>query len=205
VQFQSRDQFTKQAASEKITLVHIDAKTRAYIFNGPVASIYSKQVPYFVSGVKQNDQDLVRVDSLASVTEGTFYYDIETGTFHFRPFDDEDPQTQEIIVTYRFFFADKGLTTSYNLENISEDVFYQGRFVSGPGYKHKIGIDQALTSLVGEGNLVLENQDGGLDTVYDKLIFENQPVTIYTWNKDLQPQEARVIYRGRVTNKSYNN
>lgn len=203
MQFQNRDTFIKAVASEKITLVHIDAKTRAYVFDGPVSNIYSKFVPYFVSGLKQSDQELTKVESQAAVIEGTFFYDIQTSIVYFRPFSDADPQSVEMIVTYRFFYADKGLTTSHDLADISEDVFYDGRFISGPGYKHKIGIDQALTSLVGEGTLALHNEDGGLDDIFDKLIFENQLVTIYTWNTDLNPSDARVIYRGRVTNKTY--
>ena len=78
MQFQNRDEFIKAASSEKITLVHIDARARLYIFSGPTVNIYSKTVPHFVSGYKQNDQDLTEVANLASITEGTFYYDIES-------------------------------------------------------------------------------------------------------------------------------
>ena len=201
--FQSRSQFIQAASSEKITLAQIDAKKRLYVFSGPSMDIYSKVVPYFVTAVSQDDTQLTQAANLASVIAGTFYYDIEESTLYIRLVGDVAPDTVELIVTYRLFFADKGLSLPHDLADISDDVFYDGRIVSSPGYKHKIGIDQALTSLVGEGTLSLQNQDGGLDGVFDTLIFENQDVSIYSWNPDLQPSDARVIYRGKVTNKTY--
>lgn len=199
---QSRENFIKAASSEKITLATIDAKARLYVFTGPVMDTYSKVTPHFVSSVKQGNVDLVCSCS-GPLAAGQFNYDLLTSTLNFRTIGDVDPQTVEIIVTYRFFYSDKGLSLPHDLADISEDVHWDGRIVSSPGYKHKIGIDQALTSLVGEGTLQLKNQDGGLDNVFDKLIFENQQVVIYSWNPDLQPSEARVIYRGQVTNKTF--
>jgi hypothetical protein len=165
--------------------------------------VYSKVVPNFVAELKQDDQVLTRVDSQAAITEGTFYYDIVSSTLYARFFSDADPTTFECIVKYRLFFADKTLPLSWDLENISKDVSWEGRITSSPGYKHKIGIDQGLTSLVGEGTLSLKNHDGGLDNVFDDYIFENQDAVIYSWNPDLDPSDARVIYRGKVTNKTF--
>lgn len=201
--FENREQFIDAQTSEKLTLAQIEAKARLYTFSGPVMSIYSKQVPYFVCGLKQDDTVFTQVNDLLSVTPGTWFYDIKESTLYFRALADVDPTTVEIIVTYKFFYSEKGITCTHNLENIGDEVFYDGRVVSSPGYKHKIGIDQKLTSLVGEGTLKLKNQDGGLDNKFDKLIFENQDVTIYSWNPKLPPADARVIYRGKVTNKTY--
>lgn len=201
--FNSRQEFITASSSEKISLAHINAKTRLYVFDGPSSSIYSKTVPNFVNQLKQNNANLIKVNSIAEIVQGSFYYDIETSILYTRLYDDLNPKDVELIVTYTFFYADKGLSLSHDLQNISEDVFYDGRIVTTPGYKHKIGIDQALTSLVGEGTLHLKNQDGGLDGIFDKLIFENQDVVIYSWNPDLNPSDARVIYRGQITNKTF--
>lgn len=202
---QNRTEFVSAAASEKVTLAKVNARQRLYVFSGPTLDIYSKVVPYFVVGLKQDNQDLAAVSELASVVEGTFYYDIVESTLYARFFSDADPQTVEVIATYQFFYSSKPVAVPHDLVDISEDVPWQGRIISAPGYKHKIGIDQALTSLVGEGTLKLKNQDGGLDDIFDTLIFENQEAVIYSWNPLITPSEARVIYRGRVTNKTYDN
>ncbi len=199
----TRAQYISAASSEKITLAHVDAKKRLYVFSGPVGLVYTKSLSQFVAGLKQNDQDLTKVDELVDIIEGSFHYNVETGTLSVRFFGDVDPKDTEVIVTHRFFFSDKSLQLNHDLSQPSSDVQYSGRIISGPGYKHKIGIDQALTSLVGEGTLSLKNEDGGLDEVFDTLVFENQEVVIYSWNPGLQPTDARTIYRGRVTNKTY--
>lgn len=201
--YKTRNEFIKAASSEKITLAKVNAKARLYTFNAPVGNVYSKQVPYFVFSAKQNDTTLFQVSDIGSIGPGTFYYDIKTSTLYTWLIGGVSPKTVEFIATYTFFYADKGLSLPHDLQDASEDVFWDGRIVSSPGYKHKIGIDQALTSLVGEGTLQLKNQDGGFDDTFDALIFENQDVTIYSWSPDLKPSDARVIYRGKITNKTF--
>lgn len=205
MRFKTREDFISAQASEKLSLVHVHAKRRLYTFSGPTSLIYSKAVPYFVSELKQNDTDLIRVNSQSAITTpGKYYYDINTSILYFRPYSDSDPKSVEIIVTYRFFYSDVGINCTWDLNDVSHEVFYDGRIKSSPGYKHKIGIDQSLTSLVGSGTLNLLTPDGGLDDMFDKLIFENQRVEVYSWNRDLKPSEAKIIYRGRITNKSFN-
>lgn len=201
----NRAAFIKLASSEKIVLASINAKTRLYVFSeqDPLYLYYTKSVPYFVEELKYDNTILTKVSNKNNVIQGSFFYEIQTSTLYFRLPLDADPVDHEIIVTYKFFYSTKSLTLSHNLQDVSEDVFWDGRIVSNPGYKHKIGIDQALSSLIGEGTLHLKNNDGGLSNIFDRLIFENQDVVIYSWNPNLPPSESKVIYRGRVTNKSY--
>jgi len=201
--FQTRTQFIQASSSEKIVLTQINGKKRLYVFTGPVSLVFSKVVDNYVVGVQQDDSDLTEVADLGSIVEGTFFYDSVTSTLSLRLNGDVAPDTVEVIAKFKFFFGSKTVQLPHDLQNISNDVNWDGRIVSNPGYKHKIGVDQDLTSLIGEGTLHLKNQDGGLDEVFDTVIFENQDVVIHSWNPDLQPEEARVIYRGRVTNKSY--
>lgn len=201
--FQSRSEFIGAASSEKITLAHVEARKRLYVWTSLGGGVYSKVVPYFVAGVKQDGADLSEVASSGAVVAGSFYYDVKSSTVFAHLTGSSDPATVEIIATYRLFFSDKDIQLSHDLADLSEEVQYRGRLMSAPGYKHKIGIDQSLTSLTGEGTLKLQNNDGGLDGIFDTLIFANQNVVIYSYNRDLQPSEARVIYRGRVTNSTY--
>jgi len=202
--FNNRQEFISAAASEKITLATVEAKKRLYVFSGPTTNVYSKIVPNFVAQLKQDDQALVQMSSENLTIDGTFYYDIKTSTLYARFYGDIDPKSAEIIATYRLFYSTKGLQTSNSLENVAEEVHWEGRILSSPGYKHKIGIGQSLTSLIGEGTLALANSDGEIDNIFDQYIFENQSVVVYSWNTDLDPSESRVIYRGSITNKSYN-
>jgi len=110
-----------------------------------------------------------------------------------------------MVITYRYFFATGPVTSSWNLEDTAEHVFYDGRVKKSPGYKHKIGVDQQLTSLVGSGTLVLNNNDGGFDDLFDTVFFENQRVSVYSWSRQLAFSDAKIIFKGRITNKTYSN
>lgn len=200
-------QFVNQQASEKLTLATVQAKQRLYNFSTDGEGIYHRQVDYYVFNLSQDDGLLTRVDSPA-LNPGEWHYNPETGTLLVFPLEDKDPTEVELIATYKLFLSNKGITLPAPeaqdlIPDIGIDVFWQGRITSSPGYKHKIGIDQGLTSLVGEGTLKLQNADGGLDDVFDRLIFENQRVVIYSWSPKATPGEAKVIYRGQVTNTSY--
>lgn len=202
----SRASTITQATSEKITLATVEAKQRLFTFN-LADSVYSRTLPNLVVALAADDTNLTKVDT-PLVNPGEFHYDITSGTLYFRLEDDADPVNFEIIATYQLRFSSKSLTlpapgVSGAIPNIGDDVFWDGRVKDSPGYKHKIGIDQALTSLVGEGTLKLQNNDAGLDSVFDRLIFENQRVVIYSWLQGLDPADARIIYRGRVTNKTF--
>jgi hypothetical protein len=201
--FQTRQEFISAQASEKIVLALLHATGRLYEWTVHSGSVYKKVSDYFVDSLKEEQTPLTKVASIGAVVAGTFFYDSETSTVYSRTTGSVDPSTVQMIATYKFFYGSNNLAAPHDLVSGSDHVLYQGRITSNPGYKHKVGIEQGLTSLVGEGSLVLENNDGGLDEIFDTLFFENQLCLIYSWNRDLPYDDAKLIYRGRVTNKSF--
>lgn len=201
--FNSREEFVNRQASEKVLLAHVEANQRVYNWTIHSGNIYVKTVSYFVVDVKQTLTYLTAVDDIGSMVEGSWYYDPATNNLYVWSVGDVDPGEEETIVWYRFFFSNKTLSCSYDLTDTGTEVNYNGRIKSAPKFKSKIGIEQGLSSLVGEGNLVLYNTDGGLDQIYDTLYFENKNVNIYSWNQDLPFSSAKIIYRGKVTNKHF--
>lgn len=202
--FNDRSEFINAASSEKITLATIEAKKRLYVWVNVGGGIYSKVVPNFVTKLKQDDQELNEFNSLVGLPEGYFYYEVKTSTLYAHFNGSVAPNTVEVIATYKLFYSNKGTSLAHDLSSSADEVHWDGRITASPGYKHKIGIDQALTSLVGEGTLSLQNNDAGLDQIFDDYIFENQSVVIYSWNPSLPTHQSKVIYRGSITNKSYN-
>lgn len=201
--FNNRSEFISASSSEKIVLAQIQATSRLFTWSVYSGSVYSRVTDYFVYRLKQDQTPLTQVSSIGAVVAGTFYYDIETSTVYVRTIGSVNPATIEMIATYRFFYSTVTLNNAWDLQIGSKQVLYEGRISSSPGYKSKVGIEQSLTSLIGTGDLVLENTDGGLDTIFDTLFFENQECFVYNWNRQLAISEAQIIYRGRVTNKTY--
>lgn len=202
--FQTREEFVNAQASEKITVAHVHATSRLYNWTNSVDAIYTRQTDYFVSGLAQGTTSLTEVSSVVSLVEGSWYFDRTTSTVYVWITGGGDPQLDEMVVTYRFFYSDAPVTMTPDLADSGDQVYYHARIKSSPGFKHKVGVDQKLVSVIGQGDLKLENNDGGLDDIYDTLFFENQKVEIYSWNRDLDFSEAKAIYRGRITNKRYN-
>jgi hypothetical protein len=157
-----------------------------------------------VYSIKAGTEPLDRVSSFGAMTAGTFYYNSTNSELFVWTSGSSNPQTdEEMIVTYRFFFGSASVSTTWDLEDLSTDVHYEGRITLSPGYKHKVAVEQNLVSIIGNGSLKLLNNDGALDEIYDTIIFDNHTIEIYSWHRDLSPSEALIIYRGKVVNKRF--
>ena len=187
--FRDRQEFIDAQSSEKITLVQVEATKRLIDWTHLGSTDWMRVVPYYVVALKIDD------------TEIPFVYDPKTGELTIDS--PSDPGLFDAVVTYRFFFSDAPVTASHDMTDAGTHVHYEGRISKAPGYNHKIGYEQKLTSIIGTGIVSLENNDGGLDEVFDTVFFENQKVFVYSWNRDINFSEAQIIYRGRVTNKKY--
>lgn len=200
----NRSDFIERQESEKNTLVQIEATTRLINWNLVSGGLYNRSVDQFTVRIADCVDELTQVGSIVDVVPGTWFYDTKSGEISINLLDDSDPNLTDIVATYRFFYSDTTMTASYNMTNEGVHVLYDSRLASAPGYNHKIGYEQNLTSVVGQGSLKLHNQDGALDDIFDRYYFENQSVKVYSWNRELDFSEAQIIYRGRVTNKSFN-
>ena len=198
--FSTRNEFIEAQSSEKITLAQIEGRARILPWTLDSGTVYVKSTPYYVVDMHVGTVQLTQATS-SSVGSQEWFYDSVTSQVYINI--GFDPVISEVIATYRFFYATGPVTASHDLTNSGKHVHYSGRIKSSPGYKHKIGVEQKLTSIVGSGNLKLENNDGELDNIFDTLFFENQEVRIYSWNQDLNFSDARIIFKGKVTNKKY--
>jgi len=200
----SRTGFIEKYASEKTLLVWVSGVERLYTWTLDSGSVYKRAVPYFVTGLAQGENALGQVQSMGSLYAGSWYYNSETSVLYVWTTDSGNPQTtKEMIVTYRFFFGNKTTTASWNLEDTGSHVNYDGYIVSTPGYKHKIGVEQDLVSLIGGGDLVLDNTESSFDEIFDTIIFENKQVSVFSWGEGLLFSEAKLIFRGTINQKSY--
>lgn len=200
--FNSFDEYIDSNSSEKIVLIHIHSVKRLYGFVSDTGH-YSKTTPYFVTGVKQGvtGTSLTSVVSKALVTDATkFYYDIQLSKLYLYSYDN---LVDEVIVTYRFFYSNAPINLSWDLGDTSYQVEYQPRLESSPVFKSTMAQGKKGISLIGSGTISLNNSDGGLDNTYDNLIWDNKDVSVYSYNRDLPASEAKPIFIGIVTGKTF--
>ncbi len=199
--FSSYQQFIEQPSTEKITLVHLHMTKRAYNFSLD-GSTYSRDVEYVVSEVQNGSLSLSKVNSIGLLTDDTkFFYDLSTGKLHLYSFDNDN---DEIIVTYRLFLSDAPINLSWDLtDDNGQEVTYDARIISTPKFKSQMTQGKKSISLIGSGSVVVENTDGYWDDIYDSYIFDNKKTEVYSFHRDLQPTQAKKIFRGFVTGKLF--
>ena len=200
--FNTFDEYINSNKSEKIILAHIHGVKRLYGFTAD-SGLYSRVTPYFVTGVRDgvNRLNLTSVASKAAVTDNTkFFYERSTSKLYLFSYNNIN---DEVIVTYRFFFSNVPINLSWDLQDYSDEVEYSPRIDNSPTFKSQMAQGKKGISLIGSGFLNLINQDKGLNSIYDSIIWDNKEVKIYSYNRDLMPSEARLIFRGIVSGKTF--
>ncbi len=190
--------FIEEVISEKITLAHVHCKWRAFTFTNYSGNIQQKTMDHFVSDVDQDSVSLTKAADRDSVIEGTFFFDITTNILYVYS---TDITISEVIVTFRFFFSNAPISLSNDLTDSGAEVYYEPRITSTSGVDVKVSEDVKGLALIGNGKIVLETSDGFFNSIFEKYIWDNKDVIIYSYNRDLLPSEAKVIYRGMISSK----
>ena len=193
--------FKNKKSSEKITLIHAHAKQYLYEFDSYSGDVYSKDMSYFVVGIEKNGTAQTSVSSIGAVADGKYFFDITSKTLYVHT---TSFSTDEWIVRYRFFFANAPINLSWDLTDTGEDVYYQPRATRSVPYSVEVDNTNTAVVLIGSGSLTLDNTDKGLDDIFTRLYWENQSFKIYSYNRELDPSDAKLIYDGIIEYRSYN-
>lgn len=194
------NEFIAETVSEKITLAHVHCKWRAFTFTNYSGSIQHKTMDYYVSAVDQDSTSLTLAANADAVVAGTYFFDAATNCLYIYS---ADIDNSEVVVTFRLFFSTAPVKLPYDL-SAGDEVFYEPRIKSASGVTAKISEEIKGLALIGNSKLTLEGEDGYFDSIYEKYVWDNKEVTIYSFNRDLASSEAKVIYRGFIGNKSFN-
>jgi len=192
--------FKDKKSSEKITLVHAHSKAYLYEFSVYSGSVYNKTPDHFVTGISKNGVAQTSVSSVGAVADGKYFYDIVNNVLYIHT---STYSTDEYIVTYRHYYSTAPINMAYNLADTGEHVAYEARVKKSVPYS--VTVDNSNTSVViiGSGTLTLDNTDKALDSIFSKLYWEGQSVKIYSYNRDIDASEAKLIYDGIIEYKKY--
>ena len=173
----NHNEFAQLTRSQKVTLAVIKAKQRLKNFTDIGSDTWTRIVPYYVSNV-------------AGVP---YAFDPTTKTLTLTSM--VDPKTLDITAEYSFFFSDFP---------INHDVEYQARLIDIGALKLELDTENTGIAIESDSSIKLENTDGFFDEIYDTLIWENQKCEFYSWSPLLEWSERKLIYRGYITTKQYN-
>lgn len=187
--------------SEKITFVWIEPKERFLIWTLHSGAVYKRAVSHFVVNIQEGTTSLVE-GSGASLSSGEWWFDAENGFVYIRTSDDSNPNTKDVVGTYRLFYSNSPLNLPFDL-NSGTDVEYQGRLKSTSPITKQLDDEQIGVALESNTTISLENTDGHFDEFYDTLFFENKTVKIYAWSPLVPLSEKQLLFNGTIQDKSF--
>jgi hypothetical protein len=161
-----------------------------------------RDVSHFVIAVKIDGSYLTQATSDV-LNQGEFYFSSDSGKLFVRCLDDADPISKSNWITYRFFFSN---IDSFAPSGISsgEIVHYESRIKDIGELKMELDFEQTGIALESNSSLTLHNNDKFFDEIFDTILWENNNANFWSWSKSIPFSEARKIYSGIVSDKSFN-
>lgn len=197
--------FQNQNVSEKIALVKVRAGQRLMAWELHSGSIYKlDDFDYAViEEITEDGVSLVEVFNLASVTAGKWFNDREAKIIYLRTSDSSHPNGKFLSMLFYVFWSTHGVALPNDLAN-GDDVYWEPLVKSTSSFGVELDNDQQIGfAIEGQGTINLLNDGAYWDEKYEGWIFEQQPVFIYSYGRDLPASEAKIIFKGMVNGKSF--
>jgi len=193
--------YANKTRSSKLVLCHVEPTQRLSVFENVDGNIYKKLVMYNVIGIKEDNISLTEASS-ESVGVGEWFFNHITSELFINCSDGLDPKKHTIKVTYRLYYSNRPIDLPYDLSS-GYEVHYDGRLKNSTPIRKELDDEQIGIMLEASTSVSFDNGDKYFDDIYDKLIFENQSVKIYSWSEVLPLSEKKKTFDGIIENKSY--
>ena len=190
-----------QTRSEKAILCIAEAVAEYKIFSVFSGSVYVKDMPHFVSKVKQGTTLLTAATS-TSLSAGQYYFSPTEKKLYVRMTDSSNPKTKAIAVTHKLFFSDTPLILPFDLNNGAK-VEFEPRINSIGALGQQLDEENTGVVLETSSSIDFINTDGYFDSLFDLLVWENQAIDFYSWFPNIAITEAKKIFSGVVESKDF--
>jgi len=198
----SYSEFIKKPRSSKVILAHLEAKERLTLFSIYSGATYVRDISHYVKEVKVNGSYLEEASDKDSLLPGQYFYAPIEGKLYIRTINDTEPKKNSIFVTYIFFFSNTGANLPAFITS-GDIVHYDARVKSIGSLKLELDYENTGIALETNSSIGLENNDAYFDDLFDVLIWENNSVKFWSWSNSLPASEAKLIYKGIITDKSF--
>lgn len=203
---QTYEDFQSEVSSEKLTLAVIHPSKRLMGWTLHTGSIY-KLVNFDIASIvslKDSGTAYTEVSSISACTASKFYNDRENQTLYLRTTGSDNPNGRFLALTFKLFFANLPVRLPHDLDS-GFDVYWEPLIKSTSKFGVEIDIvNQTSEAIEGAGTLTMINDFSFWPANFDRLSFENKDVFIYSHHRDLDPTEAKLLFRGKIDKKTYN-
>lgn len=194
-------EFADKTRSQKIVIAHLEARQRVKQFDLHSGTVYVKDSSLFIVGIQVNGSQLAQGSSPV-LNSGEFFFSSGEGKIYVRMSDDSNPKSKSIWMQTRFFFSNIDCILPSEITS-GELVHYDSRIKDIGDLKLELDFENTGIALETNSNISLHNNDGFFDDIFDTLIWENNKAKFWSWSKSLPYDQARCIYLGLITDKSF--
>ena len=197
------ESFSQKPVSQKVTLAHIEPSHRLVLWKLETGSVYSRSVSHYVIGIRVGSLELVSHGN-AALSPGQWYFDGERSKVYLRMPDESNPLERYVSASYRLFFCDAPSRLTHDLSGEGVLVDYEPLISSGGRFSAEVSsTDQLGIALESSGSISFHNLGGYFDSIFDKLLFEQKRVRIYSWSPSLPFDQAKLLFDGEITGKGF--
>lgn len=198
-------EYQNSVSSEKVTLAILNGSKRLIAFSLHSGSIYKKEAfdVAVITSLEESGVGLLEVNALDGMSAGSFFNDRDNSTLYIWLADNSNPNSKFVVLTNKYFFSNRPSALPWDL-NSGFEVYFEPQIKDTSSFGVELDIvNEATSAIEGQGSITFFNNSDFWPKNYDKVFFENQICSIYSWNPKLAPSEAKLLFRGYVESKSY--
>ncbi len=200
-------EFQNLASSEKIVLATLDASKRLMGWELESGSVYFIEDFNFPKVVRIEDSGVAYTEAanVGAVTAGKYFHDRTNKRIYLRASDSSNPNSKFIVIAVRFYFSNNPIVLPHDFDE-GYEVFFEPLIQGNSDFGVEIDtINNSSEAIEGSGTLSLRNDFDFWPANFDKLSFENQDCYLYSYNRELNLDQLKKLFRGKIYDKKYSN
>lgn len=197
--------YQSQNASEKILLCRIKAAQRLIGFSLHAGSVYVlSDFDYpVISQILQASTALTEVASFGAVVSGSYYHDRDNLKLYLQTSGSTHPNGEFITIRFYEHFSNAGITAPTNLSS-GDEVYWRPLLKATSDFGNELDNEEQLGfAIEGSGQVSLFNDPDYWRMRFELVIWDQQPVEVWSWNRGLDFSEAKLIYKGKIVGKTF--
>lgn len=205
--FDTYTEFQNASASQKVTLAIIEPARRLVGWTLDSGSVYKITFEEHVILTVTDSGVALTPAASSTLSPGEFFLDRSTKELFLRTSDSVDPNTKFVVVFFRQYYSDlagvalpNDLTTGFEVEFLP---LIRDTSEFGVSLDNRSGSGFGI-AIEGSGNVQFYNDFDYWASRFDKWEWSNKRTFVYSWEPSLPATEAKLIYRGRISRKTWN-
>lgn len=202
------DEFQELENSSKVGLAIFQVARRASDWEQYDGGIYKANnypnVAKIVS-VTVDGEEMELASDLGHIAQGKYYWSHSEQILYLWLVGSPNPNTKTVAVIDSLFFATEPIRAPHDLDD-GYDVEWEPLLDIDSEFLFEVenSVNLLGVAISNSSGVRLRNLLEYWENLYEQVAFESHIVEIYSWNRNIPISEAALLYRGRVSKRSFN-